>query len=330
MAAKEDESMHGTEDRRTIAIVGAGRVGSTTALAFLMDGLADTITLVDRDPARAEGESMDLSHGLPYLPPAVVESGGIEACAGADLIVLTAGAARQPGDTRLQLAKRNLALFESLVPDLVRVNSEAVIIVVSNPVDILTLAVQRISGFPAERVIGTGTTLDTARLRTALARHFEVNAHNVHAYIVGEHGESEVPVWSLATIANQSLSSFGQTTGRTWDDSIRDRIGEEVRRAGAEVIRRKGSTNFAISLATLRLAKAILRDERGIQTVSTALDGQQGLTDVALSLPCIIGRAGRLVTIPLTLTAPESKALEESADSLRKAYTEATSESGQP
>lgn len=311
------------DDRLTVVIVGAGRVGATTAYAALITGLANSVILVDQDEARAEGEAMDLMHGLPYVRPATIEAGGYEACRSADLVILTAGAARQPGDTRLDLSRRNLALAAEMVPRVMESGFDGVLLVVSNPVDLMTQAVQRLSGLPRARVLGTGTTLDTARLRALLARHFQLAARNVHAYVIGEHGETEVPVWSLARIANLSLDEFARAGDMAWDAQVRQRLGDRVRQAGAEVIRRKGATYFAIGLATVQVARAILRDERTILTVGSVLQGEQGIDGVALSLPCLIGREGKLATIPLSLDAEESAALAASAETLRKAYAEA-------
>jgi L-lactate dehydrogenase len=190
-------------------------------------------------------------------------------------------------------------------------------------VDLATLAVQRVSGFPPSRVIGTGTALDTARLRSTLARHFEIDARNVHAYVIGEHGESEVPVWSLARIASLPIDEFARSAARPWSPELRDAIAAQVLKAGAEVIRRKGATNYAIALAATRVAASILRDARTVLTVSTVLGGEQGARDVALSLPCIVGRAGRITTIPLSLAPDEAAAFARSADVLMRAYEEA-------
>jgi L-lactate dehydrogenase len=289
----------------------------------LIKGVADTITLIDADPGRAEGEVMDLSHGLPFMPQAQIRSGTLEDCSGADLLVLTAGAARQAGDTRLDLARKNLEMVRGLVPGIQKRNPDGIWIVVSNPVDLLTRAVVAAADCDPARVIGTGTMLDTARLRALLAGHFAVDAHNVHAVVIGEHGDSEVPVWSAARIANLDLPAFARATGRPWDDEGQQEISRQVKTAGAEVIRRKGATNFAIGLATVQLARAILRDERSILTVSTLLAGAQGLLDVALSLPCLLGRTGRLTTIPLVLDADEEAALARSAALLQGAYREA-------
>ncbi len=311
------------DDRSKVVIVGAGRVGSTTAFAALITDVADTLVLVDQDAARAEGEAMDLLHGLPYLPPADIHAGGFEECREADVVILTAGAPRQPGDTRLELSRRNLELYRTLVPRVLEGGFSGVLIVVANPVDLLTQAVHQLSGLPPGRVLGSGTTLDTARLRSLLARYFDLDARNVHAYVVGEHGDTEVAVWSLARVANLSLADFAQAAGRPWSPSIEREIGEQVRRAGAEVIQRKGATHYAIGLATARLARTVLRDERSILTVSTVLQGEQGITDVALSLPCLVGREGRLATIPLALHGEEAAALAHSARVLRQAYLEA-------
>jgi L-lactate dehydrogenase len=306
-----------------MAVLGVGRVGATTAYVSLIKGVVDTLTLVDADLERAQGEAMDLSHGLPFLQQAQIQACLPGECSGADLIVLAAGAARQPGDTRLDLARRNLELVRDLVPQVHERNPGAIWIVVSNPVDLLTRAVRAYAGCPADHVIGTGTMLDTARLRSLLAQHFGVDAHNVHAMIVGEHGDTEVPVWSLARIANLDLFELGRALGKTWDTSTRKEIGDQVRSAGAEVIRRKGATYYAIGLATCELARAVLRDERSILTVSTVLQGEQGLSGVALSLPCLLGRSGRLSTIPLSLDEGEHEALARSAEVLEKTYREA-------
>ena len=316
-------SARSLDDRHRVVIVGAGRVGASIAFASLISGVATSIVLVDRDAERAEGEAMDLVHGLPYVPPATVEAATITACADADVVILTAGAARQPGDTRLDLARRNLALIRELVPSVTATGFGGVFVVVSNPVDLATLAVQRLSGFPASRVIGTGTALDTARLRALLGRHFDIDARNVHAYVIGEHGESEVPAWSLARIASLPLGEFARAVSREWSVKVRDSIADQVLKAGAEVIRRKGATNYAIAMATTKVAASILRDARTVLTVSTVLDGEQGESAVALSLPCIVGRAGRITTIPLSLASDEAAALARSADLLRRAYDEA-------
>lgn len=308
------------DDKLEIAIVGAGRVGSSTAFAALVGGLADTITLVDFDPARAEGEAMDLIHGLPFVAPASVRSGGLDACRDADVIVLTAGAARQPGDTRLDLAKRNLDLFRDLVPRVVEQTRDAVLVVVSNPVDLLTLATQRLSGLPSNQVLGSGTMLDTARLRSLLAQYFGIDARSVHAHVIGEHGDSQVVPWSQARLGGAPIGQFARDVGKEWSDETGVRIRGEVAHAGAEVIRRKGATHYAIGLVAARLARTIARNERSVLTVSTPLEGQHGLRDVSLSLPCVVGRTGVEHVVSLPLEPQELQGLTASAKALQEVY----------
>jgi len=310
------------DDRLNLLIVGAGRVGATTAYAALLSGIADEITLVDQDPARAEGEAMDLMHGLPFVPPAELRAAGWEACREADVIVLTAGAARKPGDTRVDLARRNLELMADIIPRIAAETRNALLLVVSNPVDLITRAARELGDFPPRHVIGSGTVLDTARLRSLLARHFAVDARSINAFVVGEHGDSQFPAWSLARIGGATLGDLAKATGREWNADVRRRIADEVRKAGAEVIRRKGATHFAIGLATAWLARALLRDERSVHTVSTECDGRDGPKDVALSLPCVLGREGRIATVPIKLDEAERESLEASADFLRKTWTE--------
>ncbi|MCK9460373.1 MAG: L-lactate dehydrogenase [Proteobacteria bacterium] len=311
-----------TDDKHQIVIVGAGRVGATTAYAALVSGIADTITLVDFDPKRAEGEAMDLMHGLPYVAPATVRAAGYEACREADVIIVTAGAARQPGDTRLELAKRNLAAFAEIVPKIAEQTREAVLIIVSNPVDLLTLAAQRISGLPPSQVVGTGTVLDTSRLRAILGEHFAVDARNAHAFVVGEHGDSQVTLWSAARVAGLTLPDFARAVGKDWNEDLARALEKQVTTAGAEVIKRKGATNFSIGLVAAHLARTILRDERSILTASSVLHGEYGLADVALSIPCVVGREGCAKTLAMSIDAGERAALEASAAALRKVYAD--------
>jgi L-lactate dehydrogenase len=309
------------DDKLKMVIVGAGRVGSTTAFAALALGTASEITLVDQSVERAEGEAMDLIHGMPYLSPAVIRAGDFTACRDADVVVITAGAAREPGDARLDLARRNLALFAELVPRIVEQTREAILVVVSNPVDVLTLATQRWSGLPAEQVLGSGTILDTSRLRSSLAQRFGVDARSVHAHVVGEHGDSQVTLWSEARVGGLDLETFARVMGKPWSAEIESSIHNDVMRAGAEVIKRKGATHYAIGLAAAHLVRTILRDERSILTVSTALTSPDALAGTALSLPCIVGRSGCIKRLELELPAHETAQLAASAAVLRDVYS---------
>lgn len=310
------------DDRHQLVIVGAGRVGSTTAYAALVSGIADSITLIDADRNRAEGEVMDLVHGLPFVSPTTVRAAGYEACREADVIIVTAGAARQPGDTRLDLARRNLALYQEIIPKIVEWTRDAVLIIVSNPVDLLTLAAQRISGLPPSQVVGTGTVLDTSRLRSTLAEHFAIDARNVHAFVVGEHGDSQVTLWSSARIAGLSLADYARAAGKAWNADLEHELERQVLTAGAEVIRRKGATYFAIGLVASHLARTVLHDVRSIVTVSSVLQGEHGLSGVSLSLPCVVGREGCAKALTLSIDERELGALRSSADTLRGVYAE--------
>ena len=303
-----------------VAIVGAGSVGATLAYACLLRGVGGELVLYDVDAAKVEAQVLDLRHGLGFVPAATVGgSADIAVCRDADVIVLTAGAKQQPGQTRLDLAASNAELFRDLVPKLVAVAPEALLLVVSNPVDVLTRWVQRLAGLPDGRVFGSGTVLDSARLRELLAAKCGVAVPNVHAYIVGEHGDSEIALWSSATIAGVPLRSWRPSDGtRLGDDDLRDAL-TQVRGAADRIIAGKGATNFAIGLAGARILEAIERDEGRVLTVSAPVDGAYGIHDVSLSVPRIVARSGVVSTVEVALDEAESAGLHESAEALRRA-----------
>lgn len=303
-----------------VAIVGAGSVGATLAYACLLRGVGGELVLYDVDAAKVEAQVLDLRHGLGFVPAATVGgSADIAVCRDADVIVLTAGAKQQPGQTRLDLAASNAELFRDLVPQLVAVAPEALLLVVSNPVDVLTRWVQRLAGLPDGRVFGSGTVLDSARLRELLAAKCGVAVPNVHAYIVGEHGDSEIALWSSATIAGVPLRSWRPSDGtRLGDDDLRDAL-TQVRGAADRIIAGKGATNFAIGLAGARILEAIERDEGRVLTVSAPVDGVYGIHDVSLSVPRIVARSGVVSTVEVALDEAESAGLHESAEALRRA-----------
>jgi L-lactate dehydrogenase len=309
----------GTNDTVRVAVVGAGHVGATFAFALVLSGLASDIVLVDADLARAEGEAMDLDHAIPYGRPARVHAGGLDACAGADVVVLTAGAGQRPGETRLDLAAKNAAIFRGLVPEIARHAPDAVLVVATNPVDVLTLGTLRMSGFPTTRVIGSGTILDTARLRFLLGRHFGVEARSVHAHVVGEHGDSEVVVWSTANIAGVPLDELCRAGTLACGPDERAEIARQTRVAAYEIIRRKGHTAYAIGAGLVRLVEAIVRDQKTVLSVSTLQEGPYGLSGVCLSLPTVIGRSGAERVLPLPLSSDEQAALLRSAETIRAA-----------
>lgn len=300
---------------RKIGIVGVGAVGSACAFALLVSGLAGELVLVDADRDRAAGEAMDLAHGTPFVRPVRVYDGEWADLAGASAVVFTAGAGQRPGETRLDLINRNLAVLKNVLPAILKVAPGTVLIMVTNPVDILTYAALRISGLGPERVIGSGTVLDSARFRQALSLRCRVEARNIHAYVLGEHGDSEVFPWSIANIAGVGLDEYSRLTGLA--PLSRQEIEAEVRSAAYAIIARKGATNYAVSLAVRRIIESILGDEQSIHTVSSLLQGEYGLDGVCLSLPCILNRSGRHKALALTLAPEEEAALRDSATVLK-------------
>lgn len=302
-----------------VAIVGAGRVGSTFAYALASSGLVREVVLIDKDAARAEGEAMDIAHAVPFHRPVRVRAGQLSDTAGAVATVITAGAAQQPGEARPALLRRNVETIRPLVEGTVRANPDGLLLIATNPVDALTYFALKLSGLPAGQVIGSGTVLDSARLRSELSMHYGVDARNVHAYVLGEHGDSEVVAWSSATLGNVRLSDYCALTGMVCGPGEMHSIEESVRSAAYEIIRRKGATNFAIASALSRIMEAVVRDEASVLTVSTLLRGEYGIEDVCLSLPAIVGRRGVLRALPVPLQPEEVTALQKSAAAVRAA-----------
>lgn len=300
-----------------IAIVGAGRVGSTLAYTLAGAGIAREIVLIDNDRDRAEGEAMDLAHAAPFHAPVRIAAAGLAATAGATVAVITAGAAQRPGESRPALLRRNTAVLESIVPEIARINPDGLLLIATNPVDALTYAALRLSRLPASRVFGSGTVLDTARLRSELAAHYAVDGRNVHAYVLGEHGDSEFVAWSTASLANVQLYKFCRLTGMCCDPQDMAAIEQRVRTAAYEIIRRKGATNFAIAAALTRIIEAVVRDQASVLTVSTMVEGHYGINDVCLSLPAVIDRSGVRQVIPIPLSDEETESLVRSAAAVR-------------
>jgi L-lactate dehydrogenase len=302
---------------RRIAIVGAGAVGATLAYALMIRGQADEIVLIDVNRHKAEGEAMDLRHGLPFVRPVDVHVGDYSGCAGADIVVITAGAPSKPGETRLDLAEKNVDIFRQIVPQVVRHNANGIILVVTNPVDVLTQLTVNIADRPVSKVMGSGTVLDSARFRYLLANHCGVDPRNVHAHVIGEHGDSEVPVWSLANIAGTRLSDYCVVCRQDCDGVPRKEIFHQVRDAAYEVIQRKGATFYAVGLAVSSIVESILRNQRSVLPVSSLMQGQYGLEDVCLSLPSVVGRDGVLQVLELPLSPEEETRLRQSAKVLQ-------------
>ncbi|MEP9383184.1 L-lactate dehydrogenase [Nocardioides sp. KR10-350] len=302
-----------------LSIVGAGAVGSTTAYAALLRGLAETVTLYDVDAARVHAESLDLQHGMQFLQPAqVIGSDDPAVVAGSDVVIVTAGAKQKPGESRLDLAERSVEIMRSLMPKLVAHAPDAVYLMVSNPVDVITYAALQLSGLPRHQVFGSGTVLDSSRLRTLVARHAGVAPQHVHAYIVGEHGDSEIPLWSEASIGGVRLERWRGVSGVAGlDEGIRAEIAKEVVASAYTIVAGKGATNYAIGLASVEIAEAVLRNERRILPVSTLLQGYEGLPDVCLSLPCIVDGRGCSRPVDTEMSAEERAALAASGHAIR-------------
>jgi L-lactate dehydrogenase len=301
-----------------IAVVGAGSVGATIAYACLIRGIGRTIALYDVDAAKTRAEVLDLNHGLQFVPQAtVVGSDDIEVCRDADLVAITAGAKQKPRQTRLELAEANVALSKALVPRLLEVAPDAILLLVTNPVDVVTYAALRYSDLPPRRVFGSGTVLDSSRLRLLIADHCGVAVQSVHAYIAGEHGDSEIPLWSSAAIGSVPLLAWKVPGRPPLDAAAREDIHRRVVGAAGEIIRGKGATNYAVGLASARIIEAVLYDQRQVLPVSSLLDGQAGIHDVCLSLPSVVDRVGVELVLPSPLSEGEVTGLRRSADMVK-------------
>ncbi len=305
-----------------VGIVGCGMVGATSAYALVMHGVGREIVLVDLNRARAEAEANDIHHAVAFAHPLTVRAGDYADLGGARVVVIAGGVAQKPGESRLELLQRNAGVFRQIVPSVLRHAPEAVLLVVTNPVDIMTHLACRFAaafGVPPTRVIGSGTMLDSARFRALLGRHFDVDPQHVHAYVVGEHGDSEVLAWSQATIAGLCLDEFAKVHGTPLTRAQREAIDEQVRRAAYHIIAGKGSTYYGIGSAVARIVDVLLHDQRAILTICTRIVGVPGCEDVTLALPHLVGGEGALAAIPLALDSTEQAALQRSAGILRDA-----------
>ncbi|HVP20500.1 MAG TPA: L-lactate dehydrogenase [Anaerolineaceae bacterium] len=301
-----------------VAVVGAGFVGATFAYALLLSGLSSEIVLIDANQSKAEGEAMDLNHAVPLAQPGHVWAGDYADCAGATVTVITAGTAQRPGETRLDLTSRNTEIFRQIIPKVAQNNPDGVILIATNPVDVLTYASLKFSGLPSNQVFGSGTILDTARFRYLLSQHFGVDARSVHAFIIGEHGDSEVPAWSLAHIAGTHIPDFCSLNGFACNDPELDQIFKQTRDAAYEIIQLKGATYYAIGSGLLRIVEAVLRDQNTVLSISSLIQGQYGINDVCLSLPSIVDRGGVERVLNLDLSQQEVAGLLKSASVLKE------------
>ena len=304
------------------AIIGCGFVGSATAFSLVESGLFSEMVLLDVNMEKAEGEAMDLSHGLPFAYPMRIYAGSYEDIGDCGLIVLTAGANQKPGETRLQLVQKNVAILKNIIPKIQEQDFQGILLVVSNPVDILTYAAWKLSGLPAKRVIGSGTVLDTARLKYLLGEHLGVDSRSVHAFIIGEHGDSELAVWSSANISGVDLGDFCELIGEPAYRQDLHALYEGVRDSAYEIIEKKGATYYGIAMAVRRIAQCIVRNEHSVLPISTFAEGHYGLSDICMSLPAIVDREGVEQVLDIHLNREELKNLGLSAQALRKVLDE--------
>ena len=308
---------------KKVGIIGVGSVGASIAFALMEKGIFNEIVLIDYNKEKAIGEAMDLSHGILYAKSqANIYAGEYSDLKDAALIIITAGAAQKEGETRLDLVKKNTSIMHSIINSLKPVNVEGILLIVANPVDILTHVAYKLSGLPKERVIGSGTVLDTARLKYMLSKHLEVDSRNVHAVMIGEHGDSELPVWSGANISGVPLNDFCELRGYHNHEEGMKAIYSDVRNAAYEIIKRKGSTYYGIAMAVSKICECIVNNEHSMLPISVELNGTYGLEDIALSIPTVVGNNGAELVLELPLSDKEIDALKRSADTLKTVISE--------
>ena len=302
---------------RKAVMVGCGFVGSASVFALMQSGLFSEIAMIDADMDKAEGEAMDISHGIPFAKHMRVYAGDYDDVRDAGIVIVTAGANQKPDETRLDLVHKNVGIFKSFIPEIASRDFKGILLVVANPVDILTAVAQKLSGLPENRVIGSGTVLDTGRLKTRLSEHLGVDSRSIHAFIIGEHGDSEIAAFSSANVSGIPLNNFCEMKGHFNHDESEKFIAEDVKNAAYEIIQRKRATYFGVAMAVKRICECIVRDEKSILPVSTMMHGEQGIEGVVLSMPCVVGGDGIETQVPIKLDEDEAKRLRESADILK-------------
>ena len=304
-------------NHRKVGVVGCGFVGAASAFAIMESGLFSEMVLLDANKEKAEGEALDISHGLPFAKPMQIYAGDYEDIADAAIVVVTAGAGQKPGETRLDLVKKNVGIFKTIIPQIAEKNKEGILLIVANPVDILTLAALKLSGYPENRVFGSGTVLDTARLKYLLGEHLEVDSRSVHAFIIGEHGDSEIAAWSSANVSGIPLNAFCEMRGHFDHENAMKKIAEDVKNSAYEIIGKKGATYYGIAMSVKRILEAVVRDEKSILPISSLQHDNHGISDITISMPAIVGRNGVEGTVPISLSPEEEAALLESAKTLK-------------
>ena len=299
-------------------MIGCGFVGSASVFALMQSGLFSEIAVIDANPEKAEGEAMDISHGIPFARQMKIYAGDYDDVKDAGIVIVTAGANQQPGETRLDLVNKNVGIFKKIIPEIANRGFEGILLIVANPVDILTKVAIKLSGFPENRVIGSGTVLDTARLKYRLSEHLGVDSKSIHAFIVGEHGDSEIAVFSSANVSGIPLSQFCELRGHFEHRASEQEIAEKVKNSAYDIIQRKRATYFGVAMAVKRICEVIVRNEKAILQVSTSMHGEYGIEDVVLSMPCVVGSDGIEVQVPVVLSEEEKGKLQESAKILKE------------
>ena len=304
-------------DTRKAAMIGCGFVGSASAFALMQSGLFSELVLIDANHDKAEGEAMDIAHGLPFAGQMKIYAGDYDDIVDAAVIIVTAGAAQKPGETRLDLVNKNVNIFKSIIPEIAKRNYKGILLIVANPVDILTYTAVKLSGLPENRVIGSGTVLDTARLKYALGEHLEVDSRSVHSFIIGEHGDSEIVAWSSTNVSGIPVNDFCELRGHFNHEEAMHRIADDVKNSAYDIIAKKHATYYGIAMSVRRICECIVRDEKSILPISTVMHGDFGIEDVCLSMPTILSAEGVETHIPIELSEKEHTSLKKSADTLK-------------
>lgn len=302
---------------RKVAVIGCGFVGAACAFSIMQSGLFSEMVLIDSDRAKAEGEALDISHGVPFAKPMKIYAGDYDDIKDSSMVVVTAGANQKPGETRLDLVKKNIAIFKCILPEIKQRNFQGILLIVANPVDILTTVAMKFSGLSENRVLGSGTVLDTARLKFELGNQLNVDSRSVHAFIIGEHGDSEIAAWSSANVSGIPLHNFCEMRGHFDYKEVMKKIAEDVKNSAYEIISKKKATYYGIAMSVKRICEAIVRDEKSILPVSSMMHGEYGIDGISLSMPAIVGKDGVECHVPIQLNEDEVMQLQKSAKTLQ-------------
>lgn len=305
-------------NNRKVAVIGCGFVGSASAFCLMQSGLFSEMVLIDADKNKAEGEALDIAHGIPFAGQMKIYAGDYADIADAAIIIVTAGANQKPDETRLDLVHKNVGIFKSIIPQIAALNYQGILLIVSNPVDILTYTAIKLSGMPENRVLGSGTVLDTARLKYQLGEHLSVDSRSVHAFIIGEHGDSEIAAWSSANVSGIPLNDFCEMRGHFNHDASMHAIAETVKNSAYDIIAKKRATYYGIAMSVRRICEAIVKNQKSILPVSGMVHGMYGIDDIVLSMPAVVGADGIETQVPISLSAEEQEKLKVSADTLKR------------